>query len=275
MKKILVTGCSGYIGGHLVQLLKKITDHEIHGIDRRAPEHVAPHQFLPLDIRHLRNDLMPEFDCVIHLAGSVNVGASVRDPWKYYETNIVGTHNVLDLRSKNFVLASTGAAAGLGSPYGISKRAAEDIVTQVCRERERSYTIFRFYNVIGSDGVPPTNPDGLMMNLIKARETGEFQLNGVDYNTRDGTCLRDYVHVNEICHALIRAIDQPANGLENLGHGAGITVQEMIDMFKRVNNCDFQVRVGQRRSGDLEASVLDNPSDYLPRLYNLEDLLKI
>ena len=114
-----------------------------------------------------------------------------------------------------------------------------------------------------------------MMNLIKARETGEFQLNGVDYNTRDGTCLRDYVHVNEICHALIRAIDQPANGLENLGHGAGITVQEMIDMFKRVNNCDFQVRVGQRRSGDLEASVLDNPSDYLPRLYNLEDLLKI
>lgn len=275
MKKILVTGCSGYIGGHLVQLLKKLTDHEIHGLDRRAPEHVAPHQFLPLDIRHLTNDLMPEFDTVIHLAGSVNVGASVRDPWRYYETNIVGTYNVLDLRYKNFILASTGAAAGMASPYGISKRAAEDVVRQVCQERERAYTIFRFYNVIGSDGVPPTNPDGLMMNLIRARETGEFKLNGVDYQTRDGTCLRDYVHVNEICHALIRAIDRPANGLENLGHGTGITVQEMIDMFKRVNNCDFQIRVAPRRSGDLEASVLDNPSEYLPRLYNLEDLLKI
>ena len=114
-----------------------------------------------------------------------------------------------------------------------------------------------------------------MMNLIKARETGEFQLNGVDYNTRDGTCLRDYVHVNEICHALIRAIDQPANGLENLGHGAGITVQEMIDMFKRVNNCDFQVNYCQRRSGDLEYSVLDNPSTYMESVYTLSQLLKV
>jgi UDP-glucose 4-epimerase len=275
MKKILVTGSSGYIGGHLVQLLKKNTDYEIHGLDRQTPEHVSPHFHHKIDIRHLRNDLMPKFDTVIHLAGSVNVGASVRDPWKYYETNIVGTGNVLDLQYNNFIFASTGAAAGLGSPYGISKRAAEDVVRQICQERERSYTIFRFYNVIGSDGIPPTNPDGLMMNLIKARNTGEFQLNGIDYRTRDGTCLRDYVHVNEICHALIKAIDRPANNLENLGHGTGQTVQEMINMFKRVNNCDFNIRVGPRRSGDLEASVLDHPSDYLTRLYSLEDLLKI
>ena len=275
MKRILVTGSSGYIGGHLVQLLQKTTDFEIHGLDRRTPEHVAPHKLHQIDIRYLRSDLMPEFDTVIHLAGSVNVGASVRDPWKYYQTNIVGTHNVLDLQSKNFILASTGAAAGMASPYGISKRAAEDVVRQVCQERERAYTIFRFYNVIGSDGIPPTNPDGLMMNLIKARDTGEFYLNGNDYQTRDGTCLRDYVHVNEICYALLKAIHVPANSLENLGHGTGYTVSEMIDAFKRVNHCDFTTVVRPRRSGDLETSVLDNPSEYLERRYTLEQLLKI
>jgi UDP-glucose 4-epimerase len=179
------------------------------------------------------------------------------------------------IKFKNFVFASTGAAAGMASPYGISKKVAEDIVAQHCQEESIPYTIFRFYNVIGSDGVAPTNPDGLMLNLINATKTGKFNLLGVDYNTADGTAIRDYVHVNEICHALIEAIERPANGTENLGHGQGHSVFEMVNLFKEVNKVDFQVINCDRRPGDLERSVLDNPSKYLPNLYSINDLLKI
>jgi UDP-glucose 4-epimerase len=228
------------------------------------------------DIRTIPRLDFAEFDTVIHLAALVNVGESVRDPISYYRTNITGTENVLNrITYKNFVFASTGAAAGMASPYGISKKAAEDIVVQHCQEESIPYTIFRFYNVIGSDGIAPTNPDGLMLNLINAQKTGEFNIFGDDYTTPDGTAVRDYVHVNEICHALIEAIERPANGIENLGHGQGHSVLEMVDLFKQVNKVDFKVNFGPRRSGDLERSVLDNPSEYLPNLYSIKDLLKI
>jgi len=273
MKRILVTGNSGYIGSHLVQMLLATTDHTVHGLDSKIPMLVDPHYQYIGDINTFPD--LPSYDAVIHLAGKVNVGKSVKLPWSYYETNIVGTHRMLQVDCDNFIFASTGAAAGMASPYGISKRAAEQVVIQDCESRHRPYSIFRFYNVIGSDGIPPTNPDGLMLNLMRARESKIFKLNGNDYNTRDGTCLRDYVHVNEICAALIKAIDQPANAIENLGHGKGCTVQEMIDTFKRVNDCDFQVEVCPRRPGDLEASVLDNPSNYLTQTYTLDQLLKI
>lgn len=146
---------------------------------------------------------------------------------------------------------------------------------QYCQEESIPYTIFRFYNVIGSDGIAPTNPDGLMLNLIRAPKTGKFTIFGNDYNTADGTAVRDYVHVNEICQALIKAIEHPANCTENLGHGHGSSVLEMVELFKQVNDVDFDVSFGPRRSGDLERSVLDEPSDYLPTLYSIEDLLKI
>jgi UDP-glucose 4-epimerase len=129
--------------------------------------------------------------------------------------------------------------------------------------------------VVGSDGVSPTNPDGLMYNLIKARREGHFNLYGADYDTPDGTAIRDYVHVNEICMAIREAIEKPANSLQNLGHGKGHTVKEMVDTFKIVNNCDFVVNYGARREGDLEKSVLSNPSPYLKQLYTLSDLLKV
>jgi UDP-glucose 4-epimerase len=141
--------------------------------------------------------------------------------------------------------------------------------------RQIPYTIFRFYNVIGSEGFAPTNPDGLMYNLIMAMQSKEFTVFGNDYETRDGTCVRDYVHVNEICDSLKQAIEKPSNSIECLGHGVGRTVTEIVDMFKKVNKCDFEVQLGPRRKGDIESSVLENISPYMKNLYTLEELLKV
>jgi UDP-glucose 4-epimerase len=157
----------------------------------------------------------------------------------------------------------------------LSKRCAEDIVERYCIENSKTFTSFRFYNVIGSDGIAPTNMDGLMYNLMKARETGTFNLYGGDYNTPDGTPVRDYVHVNEICESIRMAIEKPANNLENLGHGKGHSVLEMATTFRLVNECNFQINYCQRREGDLECSVLDNPSHYLVPKYKLSELLKV
>lgn len=278
MKKILITGNSGYIGSHLTRLLMRDQNLTVYGLDKDQPK-IQPHEFYFQDItkEYLRwpfHDI--EFDCVMHLAAEVAVGRSVLDPTLYYITNTLGTLNVLrNLNFKAFSFASTGAAFGLGSPYGISKRMAEDIVRQYCETNQIPYTIFRFYNVIGSDGIDPTNPDGLFYNLIKAKETGEFRLFGDDYNTRDGSAERDYTHVNEISKAVEKSIDLPSNKIENLGHGVGTTVKEIVEIFKKVNDCDFDVHVEGRREGDLERSVLDTPSNYLPSLYSIEEILKI
>jgi len=275
MKKILITGCSGYIGSHLSKMLAN--DYEVHGLDIEEPQ--APlNEFYRCDINRqfvIPNDI--EYDSVIHLAALVRVGESEQIPIKYYITNLNGTMNVINkIKTKNFIFASTGAAQDCSSAYGISKRAAEDVVREYCtKHKQQDYTIFRFYNVIGSEGYEPTNPDGLMYNLIKAKTTKEFTIFGDDYNTSDGTCVRDYVHVNEICDALKQAIDKPSNSIECLGHGVGKTVIDIVNMFKEVNNIDFEVKVGSRRKGDIESSVLANVSPYMRNLYYMEELLKI
>jgi UDP-glucose 4-epimerase len=275
MKKILITGNSGYIGSHLSQILVNNKNLEVHGLDKNnSLIHLT--KFYSQNIVVDTNwGITDEYDCVIHMAAEVAVGRSVLTPTLYYQTNTIGTLNVLKkIKTKNFIFASTGSAAGMNSPYSISKKAAEEIVDQYCRENNIPYTTFRFYNVVGSDGILPTNPDGLMWNLINAKTTGKFNLFGNDYNTKDGSCVRDYTHVNEICHAVIQGIDGPTNQIENLGHGIGTTVKEMIEIFKSVNNCDFETIICPRRAGDLEASVLPNPSKYMKHLYSIEDLLR-
>jgi UDP-glucose 4-epimerase len=274
--KLLITGCSGYIGSHLCKILKCNPSYEIHGLDIYSPQ-IDIDKFLNQNITQNQCwNINEEYDCVIHLAAEVAVGRSVKNPILYYQTNILGTLNVLkNIKTKRFVHASTGSAGPMNNPYGISKRAAEEIVDQYCKENSIPFTIFRFYNVTGSDGVNPTNPDGLMWNLMNAQTIGTFNLFGNDYNTEDGSAVRDYTHVNEICHSVIDAINQSTNQIENLGHGVGTTVKQMIELYKKVNNCNFEVRVCPRRAGDLERSVLDNPSKFMKKLYNIEDLLKV
>ena len=277
MKKVLITGCSGYIGSHLCKMLEN--EYEVHGLDIEEPQ--APlNEFYRCDIN--RPFVIPgdiEYDSVIHLAALVRVGESEQIPIKYYITNLNGTMNVVNkIKTKNFIFASTGAAQDCASAYGISKRAAEDVVKEYCTtHRQTPYTIFRFYNVIGSTVVAPTNPDGLMYNLIKAKESGEFTIYGNDYDVSviDGTCIRDYVHVNEICDALKQAIEKPSNSVECLGHGVGYTVQEIVDLFKKVNDVDFEVKYGPRRKGDVPSSVLANVSPYMRNLYTMDQLLKV
>jgi len=277
MKKILITGCSGYIGSHLAKMLMdKTLQYEVHGLDIRDPQQTM-HRFYRQDINRLFK-IDEEFDAVIHLAALVNVGESEQIPIQYYITNLNGTMNVINkVKTKNFIFASTGAAVGCESAYGISKRAAEDVVREFCSiHRPTDYTTFRFYNVIGSDGFAPTNPDGLMFNLMKARETGEFTIFGNDYDvSTDGTCVRDYVHVNEICDALVQAIEKPSNSIESLGHGVGYTVSEIVNLFQKVNDIDINVKYGPRRKGDLASSVLEDVSPYMRNLYTMDELFRL
>jgi UDP-glucose 4-epimerase len=272
-KKVLITGSSGYIGSHLCKMLEG--EYEVHGLDLNIPQtHVD--KFYKQDINRLF-DPETDYDAVIHLAALVRVGESEQIPIKYYITNLNGTMNVINkVKTKNFIFASTGAAQDCNSAYGISKRAAEDVVREYCSiHNPKDYTIFRFYNVVGSEGFNPTNPDGLMYKLMEAKENGEFTIYGNDYQTQDGTCVRDYVHVMEICDALKQAIEKPSNSVECLGHGVGYTVNEIANLYCKVNDCDFDIKFGPRRKGDLASSVLEDVSPYMRNLYTMEQLLKV
>jgi len=280
MKKVLVTGCSGYIGSHLCKWLEN--DYEVYGLDINEPQHPVK-EFFKIDInQNFKTDR--EFDAVVHLAALVKVNESEERPIFYYITNLNGTMNVVNkIPCKNFIFASTGAAALCNNPYGISKRAAEDVVREYCTQhRPTPYTIFRFYNVIGSSGYSPTNPDGLMYNLMKSEVTREFTIFGNDYDTTDGTCIRDYVHVDEICEAIRIAIEHPANQIECLGHGVGYSVGQMFEIFKDVNkerleqvDAPILRKIAPKRKGDAPISVLKDVSPYMKNLYSIEGLLKL
>ena len=142
-------------------------------------------------------------------------------------------------------------------------------------EQEPNCTIFRFYNVIGSEGFEPTNPDGLFYNLVQAIETGKLTIYGNDYRTMDGTAVREYVHVMDVCNALIEAIDTPStNRIENLAYNDPKTVKEIVQTFIRVNKVDCDVEYAPRRPGDLESSYLKDPSPFMKRTYSYEEMLK-
>ena len=272
MKKILVTGSSGYIGRHLLLTLPK---YYTVGLDRVFKTQIAD-KFIQQDILEGKC-IEGEFDVVVHLAGLVKVGDSVKWPMRYYDTNVTGTLKILEnVDYKHFIFASTGAAENPTSPYATSKSVTEALVHEYCRLNNKDCTIFRFYNVIGSDGYEPTNMDGLMYNLIKAKETGEFNLYGDDYDTYDGSAIRDYVHVSEVCQAIKSAIEVPSDGtIQNLATGSGYSVLQMINFFKEVNNCDFKVNVLPRRPGDLARSVLGEVSPYMKEMFTIQDKLKV
>ena len=271
--KILVTGSEGYIGKHLCAKLVNL-GHEVHKLDYDIKFDLHQYDYDIRGAQELQYGVTSfhTYDAVIHLAALVRVGESVHYPTLYYDTNINGTLNVIQrIKYKNFIFASTGAASNPLSPYGLSKRVAEDIVAEQCKH----FTTFRFYNVTGTGGFPATNPDGLFYNLTQAIETRKFHLHGKDYNTKDGTCVREYIHVNDVCDALIRAIDTPTNSVENLAYNDTRTVKEIVNIFKEVNNVDFDVIYKDARPGDLESMYLPDPSKFMVRNYTYEQMLKL
>jgi UDP-glucose 4-epimerase len=268
---ILVTGSEGYIGKHLIKMLRNTMECNLFTLDWKGDVNFN------IDIRDglevMRVGRYLDFDAIIHLAALVRMNESVKSPEKYYETNIIGTANIMKyINFNNFIFASTGGAEYPTNPYGLSKRAAEDVVRQYAPTKS---TIFRFYNVIGTDGFPPTNPDGLLMNMMESVKTGTFNLYGTDYNTKDGTALREYVHVNDICRALITAILKCSTTVENLAYGEPKTVLEIVNKFKEVNDVNFDVLPRPRREGDAAAMYLTQPSDYMERNYSFEELLRV
>jgi UDP-glucose 4-epimerase len=260
----LIIGSEGYIGSHL----QKVIEAETLDIKGKPKWNI--------NIRENIN-LKKEYDNVIILAALVKVGESEEIPNEYYKTNILGLMNILQsVKAKHFIFASSGAAVNPTSFYGQTKKIGEEIVEKFCKENNINYTIFRFYNVVGSSfGITPTNEDGLFYNLIKAKDTGIFTVFGNDYNTHDGTAIRDYVHVLDICNAIKKSVDNPSNAIESLGTGKGYSILEIISKFKEVNNLNFEVVFKERRQGDLESTVLNNVSSFFEKTFTIEETLKI
>jgi UDP-glucose 4-epimerase len=284
-KKILITGGAGYIGKHLATFLVS-RNYTVDVIDRKSNDgDLCPW------VKYIQQDILDNkrlddaYDTVIHLAALVQVGGGQMAAMDYYRTNVVGTMNMLErVDYDNFIFAST-CQANEAHVYGHTKHIAEGIVRQYCVLNNKKHTIFRFGNVVGRDyDYNPTNTDGLMYNLMQAKETGVFNLYGNDYNTFDGTALRDYIHVMEVCYAIEKAINRascvPAAEIqpvfEYLGRAMPVSVMDCINAFKKANECDFEVVVKPRRVGDKGETKTYIVSPYMPQIkYPLEEMMKV
>jgi UDP-glucose 4-epimerase len=280
MSKVLVTGATGYIGSHVCKLLKE-HGHYVEGWDTNIHcEHNDVSMYLDtfenLDITDRRGTHgMGTYDAVVHLAGRSVVPQSLKEPTEYYRVNAIGTANMLDnIKTDNFIFASTSSAWEMASPYARSKVAAEDII----KEKANGHTIFRFFNVSGTDGV--NRQLGTPSHLIRiaamaaAGKFAEINIYGTDYPTRDGTCIRDYIHVVDLASAIVKAVENgPTNTpYECLGSNTGFSVIEVLDTMEKVTGKKINRIVSGRREGDAVASVVDTLSDYATLTKTIEDM---
>lgn len=278
MSKILVTGCNGYIGSHTVKKLAEL-GHEVHGLDvwkldaNNVKKYLSEFRYHDITTpmhwaqRH-------HYDAVIHLAAMIDVEESTRLPTLYYDTNYGGTRMLLKhLKFDHFVFSSTAAAFDKMSPYGISKVAAEDVIKEQCD----NYTIFRFFNVAGSDGEhrqigKPTHLVRMAARAAAGKQDG-MVINGDDYDTPDGTCYRDYVHVEDLVGALTFSVDNIAKtDYECISTGKTFSNLEVVATMQRVTGKDFPVKFGPRRAGDPPIISAPNVSKYFTPTKSLEDM---
>lgn len=274
--KVLVTGATGYIGSHVCKLLKE-HGHYVEGWDInfwKEYNDISGYcdKFFHYDVTKRVNG---EFDAVVHLGGRSLVEPSVKEPTEYYRVNILGTANMLDrVKTDHFLFASTSSAWEMASPYARSKVAAEDVI----KEKAAGYTIFRFFNVSGTNGVfRQLNPPSHLIHiaaLCAAGKIPEIKVFGTDYPTRDGTCIRDYVHVVDLVSAIVKAVGKgPRNTpYECLGSNHGYTVLEVLDAMERVTGKTLKKVYAERRPGDAVASVVENLSDLVTLEKTIEDM---
>lgn len=284
--RILVLGGAGYIGSHTaLELIRAghdtvIADNLVTGYRSAVPEKA---RFYQGDLRD-RSFLDALFqrekpDAVIHFAAYSLVGESVTNPLKYYENNLCGTKVLLDAMVKNgidkIVFSSTAAAYGEPenipilesdrtcptNPYGETKLAMEKMIDWTARAHDLHYVSLRYFNASGADeggaiGEAHT-PESHLIPLILQVSNGKreaISIYGTDYDTPDGTCIRDYIHVTDLAQAHILAVDYLMRGgrseIFNLGNGVGYSVREVIDTARRVTGHPIPASESPRRAGD-------------------------
>ena len=277
---VIVTGSAGYIGGQTALLLKD-AGHEVYGIDRRHhPKHLLGvcdgflYQDFASDVA-LSWIIQKQPDAIIHCAGTSLVGPSMTDPAEYYNNNVAKTLKVLDIVKQSMprcklVFSSSAATYGEPvmnpihevdptepvSPYGESKLMIDMMLESYHRAYGIDYVSFRYFNACGADpkgrhGQEPGATHIIARVLESIRDQKEFVLNGNDFPTEDGTCVRDYVHVDDIAraHALALYHKIPA-GVYNLGSSMGTSNQGIIEAALDETQQPLNVIVGERRAGD-------------------------
>lgn len=287
--KVLVTGGAGYIGSHACKALAA-AGHEPVVLDNLAGGHRWAVRWGPFEegdvgdparLAEVIERHRPE--AVMHFAALISVGESVESPEPYYRVNVGGAANVLEaMRAadiKRFVFSSTATVHGSPpalpivedmpfapmSPYSRSKAMVEEMLADSAGASGLSAVALRYFNACGAD------PDGdlgeahhpethLIPLLLEAIRDGRpLTLNGDDYDTPDGTCVRDYIHVSDLARAHVLALERLKPGFRafNLGTGHGYSVRQIIDAAREVTGRDIQVNVGPRRPGDPAAQWAD------------------
>jgi UDP-glucose 4-epimerase len=308
---VLVTGGAGFIGSHMVlELLDAgedvvVSDNLSTGFRWAVPDEA---KFVEGDIgdRELVRRLLQDnaIDAIIHFAGSIVVPESIADPLGYYLNNTCKSRSLIasavEAKVPHFIFSSTAAVYGMPkenpvgedavlepiSPYGTSKLMTELMLRDTAKAHDLRYVALRYFNVAGAD---PKGRSGQSTaratHLIKVScetalgERPYLEVFGTDYPTPDGTCIRDYIHVTDLVHAHLDALNYLRAGgkseVLNCGYGSGFSVHDVIGSVKRASQSDFSVRMGPRRPGDPAAIVakagrIGEVLGWKPRLNDLD-----
>ncbi|MGK0297666.1 MAG: UDP-glucose 4-epimerase [Gammaproteobacteria bacterium] len=294
IQSVLVTGGAGYIGSHVALALLE-SGYKVVIVDDLSTGHV---KLVPDNCKFIEGNigdkgLMSEvlkkhaIEAVLHFAGSIVVEESVSDPLKYYRNNTGVSCSLLqsciDENIHRFIFSSTAAVYGNPenipvsetspiapiNPYGASKAITERVLSDVSAASDLKYVALRYFNVSGAD--PQQRTGQLTKNathLIKvACETAlgkrkEITVYGDDYDTPDGTCIRDYIHVSDLASAHVKALQYLESNQEcltlNCGYGMGYSVRQVLDTLQEITGEPLNIKQGQRRPGDASELVADN-----------------
>ena len=312
--KVLVIGGAGYIGSHMVKLLHN-ENHEVTTLDNLSTGYrdaVKYGSFIEGDIAdsELLNQIFTSttFDAVMHFASYIEVGESVINPSKYYQNNFINTINLMDAMVRHkvnrFIFSSTAAIFGDPeyspidekhpknpiNPYGMSKLMVEHALADYEKAYGLQSVCLRYFNAAGSDPDGELgerhNPETHLIPLVlqaasKRREA--ISVFGQDYNTNDGSCVRDYIHIADLCKAHLFSLQGLLNGSGskryNLGNGNGYSVLEVIEVVKQVTGKNFNVICSDRRAGDPATLVADSALakselNWLPEFHDLSKIVE-
>lgn len=311
---ILVTGGAGYIGSHTVLALLN-RGKEVIVVDNLVNGHSRAVKDVKLYIGDIRdksflNSVFVEnhIEAVIHFAAYSLVGESVKEPIKYYENNVVGTINLLNKMKKygieNIVFSSTAAVYGEPknipileeddtlptNPYGESKLAVEKLLQWASNAGDIKFIALRYFNAagacedgsIGEQHSPETHLIPIILEVALKRRD-KVEIFGNDYKTKDGTCVRDYIHVMDLAEAHLLALEKlelnGKSGVYNLGNGEGFTVKEVIDTAKKVTGIDISVKIADRRPGDPDILIASSEKakkelGWKPKYNSLEKIIE-